>query len=77
MGGSKKLCKSFQENGTCLFGKRCNYRHVIKEERLFTYESILNNTCNEIMNEINKKENKDISILKLYKRIILKRRIAM
>ena len=77
VGGSKKLCKSFQENGTCLFGKRCNYRHVIKEERLFTYESILNNTCNEIMNEINKKENKDISILKLYKRIILKRRIAM
>ena len=76
-GSKNRLCKSFQEKGYCLFGKRCNYRHVIKEERLFTYESILNDTCNEIYNEMNKSENKDISILKFYKRILLKRRIIM
>ena len=64
-GSKNKLCKSFQEKGVCLFGKRCNYRHVIKEERLFTYESILNSTCNEIYNEMNKNENKEISLLKL------------
>ena len=76
-GSKNKLCKSFQEKGVCLFGKRCNYRHVIKEERLFTYESILNSTCNEIYNEMNKNENKEISLLKLYKRILLNRRIIM
>ena len=72
-----RLCKSFQEKGFCLFGKRCNYRHVIKEKRMFTYESILNHTCNELYNEMNKSENKDISFLKLYKRILLNRRIIM
>ena len=76
-GNKNKLCKSFQEKGFCPFGKRCNYRHAIKEERLFTYESIINNTFNEMYNEINKNENKDISLLKLYKRIILKRAIIM
>ena len=76
-GTKNRLCKTFQEKGYCLFGKRCNYRHVIKEERLFTYESILNNTCNEIYNEMNKNENKDISFLKLYKRILLKRKVIM
>ena len=76
-GSKNRLCKSFQEKGYCLFGKRCNYRHVIKEGRLFTYESILNNTCNEIYNEMNKNENKDISFLKFYKRILLKRQIIM
>jgi len=76
-GSKNRLCKSFEEKGYCLFGKRCNYRHVIKEKRLFTYESILNNTCNEIYNEMIKSENKDISFLKFYKRILLKRRIIM
>jgi len=76
-GSKNRLCKSFEEKGFCLFGKRCNYRHVIKEKRLFTYESILNNTCNEIYNEMIKSENKDISFLKFYKRILLKRRIIM
>ena len=76
-GSKNRLCKSFQEKGVCLFGKRCNYRHVIKEIRLFSYESILSKTCNEIYNEIIKNENKEISLLKLYKRILLKRRIIM
>ena len=76
-GSKNRLCKSFEEKGFCLYGKRCNYRHVIKEKRLFTYESILNNTCNEIYNEMIKTENKDISFLKFYKRILLKRRIIM
>ena len=76
-GSKNRLCKYFHEKGYCLFGKRCNYRHVIKEKRLFTYESILKNTCNEIFNEMNKNENKDITILKFYKRILLKRRVAM
>ena len=76
-GSKNRLCKTFEEKGYCLFGKRCNYRHVIKEKRLFTYETILNNTCNEIFNEMIKNENKDISFLKYYKRILLKRRIIM
>ena len=76
-GSKNRLCKSFQEKGVCLFGKRCNYRHVITEKRLFSYESILSKTCNEIYNEMIKNENKEISLLKLYKRILLKRRIIM
>ena len=76
-GSKNRLCKSFQEKGFCLFGKRCNYRHVIKEERLFTYNSILNYNSNEIFNEMNKAENKEVSILKLYKRILLNKRIIV
>jgi hypothetical protein len=76
-GSKNRLCKSFQEKGFCLFGKRCNYRHVIKEKRLFTYQSILNYNCNEIFNEMNKAENKEVSILKLYKRILLNKRIIV
>ena len=76
-GSKNRLCKSFQEKGFCLFGKRCNYRHVIKEERLFTYNSILNYNSNEIFNEMNKAENKDVSILKIYKRLLLNKRVIM
>jgi hypothetical protein len=76
-GSKNRLCKSFQEKGFCLFGKRCNYRHVIKEERLFTYNSILNYNSNEIFNEMNKPENKDVSILKIYKRLLLNKRVIM
>ena len=76
-GSKNRLCKSFQEKGFCLFGKRCNYRHVIKEERLFTYNSIVNDICNELFNEMNKAENKDVSILKIYKRILLNKRLIM
>jgi len=76
-GSKNRLCISFQEKGFCLFGKRCNYRHVLKEKRLFNYEFILKRTCNILFNEINKNENKDLSILKIYKRILLNRRIIM
>ena len=76
-GSKNRLCKSFQEKGFCLFGKRCNYRHLIKEERLFTYDSILNYNSNEIFNEMNKTENKDVSILKIYKRLLLNKRVVM
>ena len=72
-----KLCKSFQAKGFCPFGKRCNYRHVIKEKRFFTYQSILLKTSNDVMNEMSKKENSEISILKLYKMVLLKRKIIM
>ena len=71
------VINSFQEKGICLFGKRCNFRHIIKEKRLFNYDYILMYTCNEIYNEINKKENKDSSVLKIYKRILLNRKIIM
>ena len=77
IGSKNRLCISFQEKGFCLFGKRCNYRHVFKEKRLFNYEFILNHTCNTLFKEINKNENKDFSILKIYKRILLNRRIIM
>jgi len=76
-GNKKKLCKAFQEKGFCLFGKRCNYRHVIKEKLLFTYESVLQRTSQEIINEASKKENKEFSFLKIYKIILLKRKIIM
>ena len=72
-----RLCKSFNEKSYCLFGKRCNYRHIFKEKRLFTYQGILNNIANEINAEINKIENKDTSILQIYKRYLLKRKIIV
>ena len=76
-GSKNRLCKSFHEKGVCLFGKRCNYRHVFKEERLFTYEYILKSTLKEMYNELNKSENKEASLLKIYKRIILNRRVIV
>ena len=76
-GCKNRLCKTFSEKGFCLFGKRCNYRHVIKEERLFTYKSLLDSISNDIYNELNKSENKDSSILQIYKRYLLKRKIIM
>ena len=76
-GSKNRLCKSFQEKGFCLFGKRCNYRHVIKEERLFTYNSIVNDICNDLFNEMNKAENKEVSILKIYKRLLSNKRLIM
>ena len=76
-GNKKKLCKTFQEKGFCLFGKRCNFRHIIKEKLLFTYESILQRTSQEIIYEANKKENKEFSFLQIYKIILLNRKTMM
>ena len=76
-GSKNKKCKSFQDRGFCIFGKRCNYRHTIKEKRLFTYQFILEKTSDELKKEILKKENSEISILKLYKKILLKRKVIM
>ena len=76
-GSKNKLCKNFQRKGFCLFGKRCNYRHVLKEERLFTYQCILRNNCKELFDEMKKIENNKISVLKLYKRILLKKKVIM
>ena len=74
-GSKNKLCRTFQEKGFCLFGKRCNYRHVLKEERLFTYQSLLKNTCKELLNDMKKSENCETSVSKLYKRILLKKKV--
>ena len=76
-GSKNKLCKSFKEKGFCPFGKRCNYRHIIKEKRLFTYQDILQKTCNDLLNELHKRENSETSILKIYKIILLKRKVIM
>lgn len=72
-----KLCKSFTEKGFCLFGKRCNYRHFISEKQLFTYQSYLLNTANEVVSEFNKEGNNETSIVQVYKRILLNRKIIM
>jgi len=75
-GSKNKLCKTFQEKGYCLFGKRCNFRHVLKEKRLFTYQFILENNCNKLMKESNKKDRNE-TLLKLYKKILFKNKIIM
>jgi hypothetical protein len=75
-GSKNKLCKTFQEKGYCIFGKRCNFRHVIKEKRLFTYQFILENNCNKLMKEVNKKDSNE-TLLKLYKKILFKNKIIM
>ena len=76
-GCKNRLCKNFSEKGFCLFGLRCNYRHIFKEKRLFTYESILKQNANEVINESIKPENQDSTILQIYKRCLLKRKIIM
>ena len=75
-GSKNKLCKTFQEKGYCIFGKRCNFRHVIKEKRIFTYQYIIQNTCNQMMMEINKKNNNE-TVLKIYKKILFKNKVIM
>ena len=75
-GSKNKLCKTFQEKDYCIFGKRCNFRHLIKEKRLFTYQYILQNNCNQMMMEMNKKDNNE-TLLKIYKKILFKNKIIM
>ena len=75
-GTRNKYCKTFQEKGYCLFGKRCNYRHIIKEKRLFTYQYILENNTKQMMDEINKNYYNE-TMLKLYKKILLKNKIIV
>ena len=75
-GSKNRLCTSFQEKGYCLFGKRCNYRHVIKEKRYFTYQYLLKNNCNQMINEINKKQGNE-TLLKIYKKILYKNKVIM
>ena len=75
-GSKNKLCKTFQEKGYCIFGKRCNFRHVMKEKRIFTYQYILEKTCQQIMNELNKKDNNE-TMLKIYKKILFKNKIVV
>ena len=70
-GSKNKLCKSFQEKGYCIFGKRCNFRHIVKEKRIFTYQYILEKTCNQILSELNKKDNNE-TMLKIIQIIIIK-----
>ncbi len=72
-----KICKNFEEKGYCIFGNRCNYRHLIKEKRYFTYESLLNYTFNEMYKEIQKNMNKKYTLIKIYKKILLKRKIMV
>ena len=75
-GSKNKLCKTFQEKGYCIFGKRCNFRHIVKEKRIFTYQYILEKTCNQILNELNKKDNNE-TMLKIYKKILFKNKIVV
>ena len=75
-GSKNKICKTFEEKGYCIFGKRCNFRHVVKEKRLLTYQYILENTCKEILNEIEKKDNNE-TVLKIYKIILFKNKVIM
>lgn len=75
-GTKNKYCKTFQEKGYCLFGKRCNFRHVVKEKRLFTYQYILENNSRQMMEEINNNYCNE-TMLKLYKKILLKNKIIM
>ena len=75
-GSKNKLCKTFQEKGYCIFGKRCNFRHIVKEKRIFTYQYILEKTCNQILSELNKKDNNE-TMLKIYKKILFKNKIVV
>jgi hypothetical protein len=65
-GYKTKICKSFTEKSYCSFGQRCTYKHIIKEKRLLTYQSVLINTSNQILNELEKKENDGLSIIQIY-----------
>ena len=65
-GYKTKICKSFTEKSYCSFGQRCTYKHIIKEKRLVTYQSVLINTSNQILNELEKKENNGLSIIQIY-----------
>ena len=65
-GYKTKVCKSFTEKSYCCFGQRCTYKHILKEKRLFTYQSILKNISNLIINEIEKKENDGLTVIQIY-----------
>lgn len=72
-----KICKSFQENLICNFGIRCNYLHIIQTKRLFTYGYILQKESQEIMTELEKKDNSKSSFDLIFKTLLSNKKLVL
>lgn len=72
-----KVCKMFNEKAVCNFGMRCNYRHVICDVMIYSYSYLIKELSEAMKEDMEKKENVNEKILKIYKNVIYKRKVDM
>ena len=64
-----KPCRSFIEKSFCPFGNRCQYTHVVSQNRLLKYQALNLKLANGIMIEAMKKENEKMEFNKLIENV--------
>lgn len=64
-----KPCRSFLEKSYCPFGNRCQYTHVVSQNRLLKYKALNLKLAQGILIEALKKENEQVDFNKLIENI--------
>jgi hypothetical protein len=60
-----KPCRSFIEKGYCAFGNRCQYTHVVSQNRLLSYKALNLKMANGILTEALKSDNEHYEFIKI------------
>lgn len=60
-----KQCRKFEDIGYCAFGNRCQYTHIVSNNRLLSYKAINFRMATGILNEALKTENEQFDFMKL------------
>jgi hypothetical protein len=60
-----KPCRSFIEKAYCAFGSRCQYTHIVSDQRILKFKALNLKLANGIMIEAMKKENEKMEFSKL------------
>jgi len=66
-----KPCRSFLEKSFCPFGNRCQYTHIVSQNRLLNYKVLNFKLANGIIIEVLKKENNGLEFNKLIENVNL------
>lgn len=72
-----KPCRSFIEKSFCPFGNRCQYTHLVSQNRLLKYKALNYKLANGIMIEAMKKENDSLEFNKLIENVNLNMNFKM
>lgn len=72
-----KPCRSFIEKSFCPFGNRCQYTHLVSQNRLLKYKALNNRLASGIVIEAMKKENDSLEFNKLIENVNLNMNFKM
>lgn len=72
-----KQCKSFIEKSFCPFGNRCQYTHIVSQNRLLKYKALNFRLANGLMIEAMKRENESLEFNKLIENVYLNTNFKM